>query len=142
MHKMIILDIARLLELRFKQFKKAFSVSTASASSSLFLNGDLDLFTRMAERIFELALDEPNGILGARMQLKLELANDKVYECSEMFPYDPSTMATSEIQVTMCEDVSHTRKFLSKFKMLSRLDKYLACQVDPVNFSIAKSRLY
>ncbi len=146
---MLIHDIARVIELKFKDFKSSFTSSSGSASTlnrahtGFYLNSDMDLFTKIAERIFELGSEEPNGILGARIQLKLRLSNGKVHDCSELFAYDSSTMATSEIIVTLNEDVTRpARRFVNKFKILASLEKYLAIQIDPVAFAVTKNRLY
>ena len=52
----------RLLELKFREFKKQL-VLLELKSGSVYLNTDSDLFTSMAEKIYELAIDESNGFL-------------------------------------------------------------------------------
>jgi hypothetical protein len=148
MHRMLIQDIARTLELKFKEFKSAAALSAshnkpAKPHTGFYLNSDADMFTKIAERVFELGSEEPNGILGARLQLKLRLGDGQVCDCSELFEYDASTMSTSDIIVVINEDVSSCgRKLVSKFKMFSSFEKYLAIQIDPVAFTVAKNRLY
>jgi len=148
MHQMLVQDIARLLELKFRDFGRAFAAQAAShglvqTGVRLRSGGEPDLFTRVAERVLALGLEEPNGILGARLKLQLRLASGRILDCSDLFAYDASTMSTSEILVTICEQKeSRARKLVHRFSLLARLDKYLPIQLDAVNFSIVKNSLY
>lgn len=158
-HKLIIQDLSRLLELKFRDFKKQLATanhtvklentlttnlknSSAALSSSIYLNTESDLFTKIAEKIFELASEEPNGILGARIKLKLMCDGGKVYEICPSFPYDSSTMATSEIVITIKEDITSFKKLLQAFKLYSNIGKYFSLHIDSNNFDIVKFRLY
>lgn len=162
-HTLIIQDLARLLELKFRDFKKEFSNFNQHKShgnskkvqqnqpekphlknsySSVFLNTESDLFTHIAEKIFELVYDEPNGILGAVINLKIICDNDKVYHICQNTPYDHCTFATSEVTITLKEDVTGFKKFLQNFKWYTSLGKYFAMHIDSKDFDITKKRLY
>lgn len=159
-HKLIIQDLARLLELKFRDFRKEFVSNQAKPSgdhsdqqnqqitnknysySSVYLNTESDLFIHMAEKIFELASEEPNGILGAILNLKLQCDNGKVYHICKSTPYDQTTIATSEITVTLKEDATGFKKFLQAFRWYSHIGKYLALQIDSKNFEVTRERLY
>ena len=131
----------RLLELKFHEFKKQL-VLLELKSGSVYLNTDSDLFTSMAEKIYELASDEPNGILGAVINLRIECDNGRLHQVCPSFAYDPTTMATSEIQITFKEDVTSFKRFLKAFRWYANIGKYLALHVDSKNFDIVKHRLY
>jgi hypothetical protein len=154
-HKLIIQDLSRLLELKFRDFKKqlANAVKAENANGSpknssnmvgpsIYLNSESDLFTKIAEKIFELASDEPNGILGARIKLKLMCDGGKNYDICQSFPYDSSTMSTSEIVITIKEDITSFKKLLMAFKLYSNIGKYFSLHIDSNNFDIVKFRLY
>jgi hypothetical protein len=144
MHKLIIHDISRLLELKFRDFKR---LNQQKIYLTTLKNGkgddDDELFTQIAEKVFQMAIEEPNGILGARLQLRLELISGKSFDISDLFAYDASTMATSELYITLKEqEHSKTKRFVNKFRVLSSLDKYFAMQIDSENFNITKKRMY
>jgi hypothetical protein len=155
--------LSRLLELKFRDFKKQLTTASNNLqnavkssslsdnnmknslllnSSSIYLNTESDLFTKIAEKIYELASDEPNGILGARIKIKLMCDGGKIYEICPSFPYDSSTMATSEIVITLKEDITSFKKLLQAFKLYSNIGKYFSLHVDSNNFEIVKLRLY
>lgn len=150
--------MSRLLELKFRDFKKQLASANNNqtkvenstnalknnsvALNSLYLNTESDLFTKIAEKVFELASDEPNGILGARIKLKLMCDGGKVYDMCQTFPYDSSTMATSEIVITIKEDITSFKKLLQAFKLYSNIGKYFSLHIDSNNFDIVKFRLY
>lgn len=107
------------------------------------MDPESDLFTKIAQDIFKLAIEEPNGILGARIRFRLMFLNGKLFDISECFPYDQSTMATSEIIVTIKEDKSYgLKKFLQSSKMFSNFKKYFMLNIDSKCFEIVKNRLY
>lgn len=178
-HKLIIQDLARLLELKFRDFRKEFTNFNQQTkplacnntnntnyinrnnqqqlsqyqpqtdqpqikylNSSVYLDTESDIFTYIAEKIFELAFDEPNGILGTVINLRLISDNGKVYHICNGIPYDQSTIATSEITITLKEDVTGLKKFLKAFKWYSSVGKYFALHIDSQNFDISKKRLY
>lgn len=155
-HKLIIQDLSRLLELKFRDFKKQLAnvvrAENANGSAkispnntvspSIYLNTESDLFTKIAEKIFELASEEPNGILGARIKLKLMCDGGKNYDICQSFPYDSSTMSTSEIVITIKEDITSFKKLLMAFKLYSNIGKYFSLHIDSNNFDIVKFRLY
>ena len=147
--------MSRLLELKFRDFKKqlvnaakAESANGTSKNSSnalsplIYLNTESDLLSKIAEKIFELASDEPNGILGARIKLKLMCDGGKQYDICQSFPYDSSTMSTSEIVITIKEDITSFKKLLMAFKLYSNIGKYFSLHIDTNNFDIVKFRLY
>ena len=113
-----------------------------TVSPSIYLNTESDLFTKIAEKIFELASEEPNGILGARIKLKLMCDGGKNYDICQSFPYDSSTMSTSEIVITIKEDITSFKKLLMAFKLYSNIGKYFSLHIDSNNFDIVKFRLY
>lgn len=160
---MIIQDLARLLELKFRDFKKSFAASTKvsvsnpaqgtnsnhtinktvkGTNASIYLNTDSDLFTYVAEKIFGLASEEPNGILGAVINMRLQCENGQVYTICQSVPYDTSTIATSEITITLKEDVTSLKKFLQAIKFYSNVGRYLALHIDAKNFDTNRVRLY
>ena len=195
---MIIQDIARLLELKFRKFKKDLVNSSSSSSSSQtvsqqsnFSNNDFlvspnirnicinssnnnssssnnidgDLFYKLAESIFKTAIEEPNGILGARIKMRLMLDggnnnnnnnnnndnnnnnlnntnNEKIIDICDFFSYDSHTLATSEITVTIREGSSGLKKFLQAFKLSSGFVKYIPLYVDTSYFDLSKRKLY
>ena len=182
-HKLIIQDLARLIELKFRDFKKNITKSNSSksvhhhnrnnhqiknyanqisqpnqthfnsissnsdkevtiANSTISINTESDIFTRISEKIFELASEEPYGILGTRINIRLMLENGKYYGICQSFPYDSSTMATSEIVITLKEDVTSFKRFLQTFKLFTNIGKYFAMHIDSNNFEIMKTRLY
>jgi hypothetical protein len=153
LHVLIVEDIGRLLELKFRDFKKYAlkcnlfaqqpgETVKAAENSAIFLKSDCSLFTQIGAQIFKLALEEPNGILGARLRLRFQLLDGRVYDCCDSFAYDATTMPTSELVVTLREQCTETRKLLGRFRILSALEKYLWRHVDPSNYEIIKNRLY
>lgn len=155
-HKLIIQDLARLLELKFRDFKKSFAATTKASTNnnhtinkavksthgSIYLNTESDLFTYVAEKIFGLASEEPNGILGAVINMRLQCENGQVYTICQSVPYDTSTIATSEITITLKEDVTSLKKFLQAIRLYSNVGKYLALYIDAKNFETNRARLY
>lgn len=89
-----------------------------------------------------MASEEPNGILGARIRMRIMCEGGKVYDMCQCFAYDSNTMATSEITVTIKEDIRSLKKLLQAFKLYSNLSKYVSLHVDSNNFDIIKKRLY
>lgn len=152
---LIIQDIARLIELKFREFKKKLSSSKnlqqTLNTTGLHLNSDSDLFIKIAEQIFKQASEEPNGILGACIQLNLIYDNDKCVCVAESFAYDTTTMPTSEIVVNMRQDKCSVNGD-SSVGGLSLIKKYLRFlhakyfqhrfSIDSNNFDINKNRLY
>lgn len=157
-HKLIIQDLARLLELNFRDFKKSFAANTKVSTinnnhninnkssrgthSSIYLNTESDLFTYVAEKIFELASEEPNGILGTVINMRLQCENGQMYTISQGMPYDTSTIATSEITITLKEDMTSLKKFLQAIKCYQNVGRYLALHIDAKNFDTHRVRLY
>lgn len=156
-YKLIIQDLARLLELNFRDFNKSmiifnkpsnqqnnqqYQMNNSFSNSSIYLNTESDLFFHIAEKIFQLASEEPNGILGTVINLRLECDNGRTYDICQKVPYDHSTTATSEFTITLKEDVTNLKKFLKNFKMYSNLGKYLAMHIDSNNFEVVKQSLY
>ena len=147
-HLLIIQDIARLLELKLREFKKNLLHHTQNSVGknlkSLYLDTQCDLFTRIAEKLFKMACEEPNGILGTRIKLSLALDNAATVDVCDFFAYDSKTFATSEITVILKEDVTKLKKFvLACGKVFSLgVDRFVALKVDSVNFEIAKKKLY
>lgn len=154
---LIVQDIARLIELKFREFKKKLSASKSMQqtlnTAGLSLNSDSDLFTKIAEQIFKQASDEPNGILGARIQLNLVYETDKCVCMAESFAYDVSTMQTSEIVVNMCQDKclnsNGDSSGVGGLALIKRCLRYLHAKyfqhrfsIDSNNFDIIKNRLY
>lgn len=153
--KLIIQDLARLLEHKFRDFKKTLpnlhsSLTTQTTiennlqekkgTTSIFVN--TDLFTYIASKIFELASEEPNGILGTVINLRLQCDNGCFFDICQGLPYEPSTMATSEITIVMKEDVTSMKRFLQTFRLYANIGKYFALQIDSKNFDVYKARLY
>lgn len=157
-HRMIIMDIGRLLELKFKDFKRAYLLQNPNEHTSITLSKRDDafdsFFVRIAEQIFELGLDEPNSILGSRLQLKLQLQNGKCYECTDLFAYDSSTMTTNDISVTIYESQlskngtasssSSMRKLIQKLKIfnMEHSSNKRSLVIDSVDYNVVKNRLY
>lgn len=158
-HKLIIQDLARLLEHKFRDFKKSFAASTKvsinssvqnannhkivkGTNASIYLNTESDLFTYVAEKIFELASEEPNGILGAVINMRLQCESGQMYTICQSVPYDTSTIATSEITITLKEDVTGLKKFLQAIKFYSNVGRYMALHIDTKNFDTNRVRLY
>lgn len=152
-YKLIIQDLARLLELKFRDFNKSMfnannqqnyqnQTSNSFSNSSIYINTESDLFFHIAEKIFELASEEPNGILGTVINLRLECDNGRIYDICQKVPYDHTTIATSEFTITLKEGVTNLKKFLKNFKMYSNLGKYLAMHIDSKNFELLKLSLY
>jgi hypothetical protein len=106
------------------------------------LNSEADLFTYVAEKIFELASEEPNGILGTVINMKLQCENGQAFTICQGVPYDTSTIATSEITITLKEDVTSFKKFLQAIKCYSNVGRYLALHIDSKNFETHRLRLY
>ena len=129
----IIQDIARLLELKFRDFKKRTQIN-------VYLDANAELFYKIGEQIFTLACQEPNGILGTRINLNLMLNNGKMQDICHFFSYDSKTFETSEITVTLVEDVTKHKKFLLKF--FTSIADNLPIKVDSNNFSVEKRKLY
>lgn len=154
-HKLIIQDLAKLLELNFKEFKKSLCYYNSKKqiksdsnnnkslilNSSIYLNIESELFTHIAEKLFELASDEPNGILGTKINLKLSCDDGQIYDICTGFPYDQSTITTTEITITIKESVTAFKKILQSLK-LSSIKKYFALHIDSEYFDIYKYRLY
>ncbi len=136
-HKLIIQDLARVLEHNFKDFKKAF---TKQSQNHIHIN--TDLFTYIAQKVFELASEEPNGVLGALISLKLECHNGQVFEICNGLAYDSSTMPTFQISITLKEDLTSFKKIFQTFKWYSNIGKYFSLHVDSKNFDIKKVQLY
>lgn len=113
-------------------------------NNSIYLDSESDLFIKIAESIFKLASEEPNGILGARLKLRIQLENGKCVDMCDCFPYDASTLSTSDIIITLKQDSKTTgfRKFLQSFKLFANLGKYFPLSIDTKNFDIIKFRLY
>ena len=153
-HILIIQDIARLLELKFREFKKLINSNPNVNSSktgtqskqlsnlNLYMEPDSDLFMKIAESIFRMGVEEPNGILGTRIKLRLMLDDNKLYDMCQFFAYDSNTYATSEITITLKEDVTKLKKFLLGFKFLSSFDRYVSIKIDSNDFEINKKKLY
>lgn len=143
-HRLIIQDLARLLEHNFKDFKKVFSKHTDQNQQQrpglIYINSDT--FTFIAERVFQLASEEPNGILGAVINLRLLCDNGQVFDICRGVAYDPSTLAMSQINITLKEDVTGLKKFFQAFKLYSNIGKYLSVHIDSKNFDVEKLRLY
>ena len=152
---LIIQDIARLVELKFREFKKKLASSKNLQqllnTTGLYLNSDSDLFTKIAEEIFKQASDEPNGILGARIQLNLAYDNDKCVCIAESFAYDTNTMPTSEIVVNLRQDKGNLNgdSSASGLTLIKKCLRYLHAKyfqhrftIDSNNFEIIKNRLY
>jgi len=74
--------------------------------------------------VLELASEEPNGILGAVINLRLVCDNGQVFEICQGVAYDPSTMSTSQISITLKEDVTSVKKFFQGFKWYANIGKY------------------
>ena len=149
--KLIVQDLARLLELKFREFKKSVALLNSNKSApirnfitntSISLDVDTDLFTKIAQKVLELASEEPNGILGARIRLRIMCEGGQCYDMCQCFAYDSNTMATSEITVTIKEDIRSLKKLLQTFKLYSNFSKYVSLHVDSNNFDIIKKRLY
>lgn len=152
---LIIQDIARLMELKFRDFKKKLmnqkNLQQILNTSTLYLNSDSDLFTKIAEAIFKQACEEPNGILGARLKLNLFYDNnEKCINLSDSFAYDSTTIPTSEIIVNLKQDKSNTYgDSVGGFGLIKRCLKYLHSKyfqhtftIDSSNFELYKNRLY
>lgn len=154
---MIVQDIARLIELKFREFKKRLSASKSIQqtlnTTGLYLSSDSDLFTKIAEQIFKQASDEPNGILGARIQLNLASDADKCVCVAESFAYDASTMQTSEIVVNMrqdkCQNSNGDSSSVGGLALIKKCLRYLHAKyfqhrftIDSNHFDIVKNRLY
>lgn len=144
-HILIVQDIARLLELKFREFKK--NLVPEKNMKHIYLDTDSELFTRIAEKVFKLAGEEPSGILGTRIKLSLLLDNGKCIDVCQYFAYDAKTFATSEISVIIREDLTKMKKFLLAFShrvftSASVMERILALKIDSNNFDIAKKKLY
>lgn len=158
---LIIQDIARLLELKFRKFKKDLANKSQTVSfnttknndnqqteahlnnRTIYLNNeDGDLFLKIAESIFKTAIEEPNGILGARIQMRLLLDSGRSIDMCQFFPYDSNTLATSEITVTIREGANGLKKFLQTFRLASGFVKYVPLTIDTNYFDMAKNKLY
>ena len=72
------------------------------------------------------------------------LDNGKLIDVCQFFAYDSKTFATSEITVTIREDVTKMKKFLLAFNKVftNSMDRFLALKIDSNNFDIAKKKLY
>ena len=153
-HKLIVQDLARLLELKFREFKKSVAqlnsnksgrqqpVRNFITSTSISVDVDTDLFTNIAQQVLEQASEEPYGILGARIRLRIMCEGGQCYDMCQCFAYDSNTMATSEITVTIKEDIRGLKRLLQTFNLYSNFSKYVSLHVDSNNFDIIKKRLY
>ena len=79
-----------------------------------------DIFSKISKEIFKSSLDEPNGILGARLNIRLQLDGGKIVDVCR-FAYDPTTFTTFEIFIILKEDVTSVKKLLHAFKLYSNL---------------------
>ncbi|CAF0816809.1 unnamed protein product [Brachionus calyciflorus] len=155
-HNLIIQDIARLIELKFREFKKKFSsqknLQQILNTSSIYLNTDSDLFIKIAECVFQQASEEPNGILGAKLKLNLMYDDDKFLCISDSFPYDSTTLPTSEIIVNLKYNNNKRNgdsNNVGNFGFIKKCLKYFHSKyyqhvfvIDSKDFDIFKNRLY
>ncbi len=151
-HKLIVQDLARLLELKFREFKKSVAQLNSNKSGTqpknfitnacISLDTESELFTKIAQKILDMASEEPNGILGTRIRMRIMVEGGQVYDMCQCFAYDSNTMATSEITVTIMEDIRSIKKLLQAFKLYANFSKYVSLHVDSNNFDIIKKRLY
>jgi hypothetical protein len=130
-HKLIIQDLERIIELKFRDFKK-----TADIQKIIPQN----LFHKIARDVFKASLDEPNGILGASIHIKFLYENKTIDLCR--FLYDPCTLTTFEITFTIREDVKSIKKILQAFKLSTSFGKYLNVYLDESNYEFSKRKMY
>ena len=151
-HILIIQDIARSIELKFREFKKRFmtnkSLQQELNTTCLTLGRDSDLFIKIAEEVFKQASEEPNGILGAKLKLNLIYENNLIC-LSDCFAYDSTTMPTSEIIVNLRQEKQSGDFGIGGFGLVKKCLKYLHSKyfqtiftIDSNNFEIVKNRLY
>ena len=133
-HKLIIQDLERAIELKFREFKKQFVELEK-------IRVPADIFTKIAKDIFKVSLDEPNGILGARLNIRLKLHGDKIIDVGR-FAYDPTTLSTFEVSIVLHEEVTSVKKFLHAFKLYSNFGKFLSTYIDGTNYEFKKQKLY
>jgi hypothetical protein len=131
-HELIVQDIARLLELNYRDspLTRKFSFDTFNSS----------LFYKIAVRLFALAGEEPNGILGTRIKIEFRLLSGERVNLCPFFAYDAKTLATSEMTVQIQEDETKMKRFLKR--CLINPDKFLSVKIDSNNFEIIKRKLY
>lgn len=100
-----------------------------------------ELFTKISKEIFKSSLVEPNGILGARINMKLALDGGKIIDLGR-FAYDPATLTTFEVFITIKEEVTSVKKLLHAFKLYQQFGKFLPAYIDANNFEFSKRKLY
>jgi hypothetical protein len=154
-HILIIQDIARLLELKYREFKKFIensqqnnhqtnnsSKTNGNTHQAIYLNTESDLFTKIAESIFKMASEEPNGILGSKIKLRLMYESGNVIDMCPFFAYDTDTLATSEITVTLKECSTDLKKFFKAFRLFNNFVRYFPLNIHSSSFDINKRKLY
>jgi hypothetical protein len=150
---LIVQDIARLLELKYREFKKFIensqqqnhnnsSRSNLNTHQAIYLNTESDLFTKIAESIFKMASEEPNGILGSKIKLRLMYESGNVIDMCPFFAYDTDTLATSEITVTLKECSTDLKKFFKAFRLFNNFVRYFPLNIHSSSFDINKRKLY
>jgi hypothetical protein len=132
-HKLIIQDLERNIELKFREFKK-------NTNTEKTICPPQTLFHKMSRDVFKASLDEPNGILGARIYIKFVYENKTIDLCR--FLYDPCTLTTFEITFTLREDVKTIKKIMHAFKLYANFGKYLNVYMDENNYEFSKRKLY
>jgi hypothetical protein len=135
-HKLIVQDLERIMELKVREFKRQYQSQCKQS-----LSVPAGLLAKVSRDIFTASLDEPNGILGARINVKLHCHDGRLVEVAR-FAYDPCTLTTFEVFVIIKEDVRSIKKILSAFKLYANFGRYLATHIDENNYEIVKRRLY
>lgn len=131
-HELIVQDIARLLELNYRDSPLTPKFAFDAFNSSLFY--------KIAEKLFALAGEEPNGILGTRIKIEFKLRSGEQINLCSFFAYDAKTLATSEMTVQIQEDETKMKRFLRR--CLINPEKFLSLKIDSNNFEIIKRKLY
>lgn len=132
-HKLVQQDLEKILQLKFREFKKLYL-----QKQNILIPEEL--FSKIAFAILKEACEEPNGILGARINLKL-IYDGKLIEVAR-FAYDPCTLTTFEVFITIKEDVRSLKKFLHAFKLYSNFGKFISTYLDENNYEFTKRKLY
>lgn len=133
-HKLVIDDIERSIELNFREFKKQFNELEKTRIPA-------DIFHRIAKDVFKSSFEEPNGILGARLNIRLQLDGGKIIDLGR-FAYDPLTLSTFEVSIILKEDVTSVKKLLHAFKLYSNFGKFLSTYIHNSNYEFTKRKLY
>jgi hypothetical protein len=133
-HKLVIDDIERSIELNFREFKKQFNELEK-------IRIPADIFHRIAKDVFKSSFEEPNGILGARLNIRLQLDGGKIIDLGR-FAYDPLTLSTFEVSIILKEDVTSVKKLLHAFKLYSNFGKFLSTHIHNTNYEFTKRKLY